>query len=50
MYCGEVVEISQPLFPIGMKTPMSISRSSDNTGLAQRSKPRAISRQEWIAA
>src|SRR4029453_16598671 len=23
-YCGEVVEISQPLFPIGMKTPISI--------------------------
>jgi hypothetical protein len=24
MYCGEVVEISQPLLPIGMKTPMSM--------------------------
>jgi hypothetical protein len=21
MYCGEVLEISQPLFPIGMKIP-----------------------------
>ena len=25
MYCGEVVEISQPLLPIGMKTPMSMA-------------------------
>ena len=41
MYCGEVVEISQPLFPIGMNTPMSIERSSGYAGLAQRSKPRA---------
>jgi hypothetical protein len=24
VYCGDVVEISQPLFPIGMKTPISI--------------------------
>ena len=24
MYCGEVVEISQPLLPIGMKTPISM--------------------------
>jgi hypothetical protein len=24
VYCGEVDEISQPLFPIGMKTPISI--------------------------
>src|SRR5580704_4450225 len=24
LYCGELVEISQPLFPIGMKMPISI--------------------------
>jgi hypothetical protein len=24
VYCGDVVEISQPLFPMGMKTPISI--------------------------
>src|SRR5882757_5296053 len=24
LYCGELVEISQPLLPIGMKTPISI--------------------------
>ena len=24
MYCGEVSEMSQPLLPMGMKTPMSI--------------------------
>ena len=24
MYCGEVSEMSQPLLPIGMKTPMSM--------------------------
>jgi hypothetical protein len=24
LYCGEVVEISQPLLPIGMKTPISM--------------------------
>ena len=27
MYCGEVVEISQPLLPMGMKTPRSMARS-----------------------
>jgi len=25
MYCGEVVDISQPLLPMGMKTPSCIS-------------------------
>jgi hypothetical protein len=24
VYCGDVVEISQPLFPMGMKTPISM--------------------------
>jgi hypothetical protein len=24
LYCGEVVEISQPLLPMGMKTPISM--------------------------
>ena len=27
VYCGEVVEISQPLFPMGMKTPISMAPS-----------------------
>ena len=28
MYCGEVVEISQPLLPMGMKTPSCMVRLS----------------------
>jgi hypothetical protein len=24
MYCGELLEMSQPLLPMGMKTPMSM--------------------------
>src|SRR5882762_8775250 len=28
LYCGEVVEISQPLLPIGMNTPSCIRRAS----------------------
>jgi hypothetical protein len=28
MYWGEVVDISQPLFPIGMKTPNSMEAAS----------------------
>jgi hypothetical protein len=27
LYCGEVVEISQPLLPIGMNTPSCIEHS-----------------------
>src|ERR1700730_13573992 len=37
MYCGDVVEISQPLFPIGMKTPISMA-----TPAQQPSRIRAI--------
>ncbi|HWZ37963.1 MAG TPA: hypothetical protein VNY08_06655, partial [Bradyrhizobium sp.] len=28
LYCGDVVEISQPLLPIGINTPSSIYRAS----------------------
>jgi hypothetical protein len=28
-YCGEVVEISQPLLPIGKKTPRRAARGTD---------------------
>jgi hypothetical protein len=32
LYCGEVVEISQPLFPIGMNTPISIAAPPASVG------------------
>src|SRR6266851_2523565 len=32
MYCGDVVEISQPLFPIGMKTPISMATPAQQPG------------------
>jgi hypothetical protein len=41
MYCGEVVEISQPLFPIGMNTPISMTPSNAAV-IFHRSKGRAI--------
>src|SRR4051812_2815188 len=32
LYCGEVVEISQPLLPMGMKTPISMRLRSSGKG------------------
>src|SRR5258707_15376872 len=41
VYCGDVEEISQPLFPMGMKTPISIKPSHVIRYLLHRSNSHA---------
>ena len=38
MYCGDVVEISQPLLPIGIKTPTSMDLPPENRSARQARK------------
>jgi hypothetical protein len=41
LYCGEVVEISQPLLPMGMKTPISMVPVSSARGIADERMQKA---------
>jgi hypothetical protein len=48
VYCGEVDEISQPLFPMGMKTPISIVHPVRDCVLLRRSNARRTAPTEAV--
>jgi hypothetical protein len=51
LYCGEVVEISQPLLPMGMKTPISMGADVQFPDrCSKRDQSARVFAQLWISS